>query len=176
MQWTNYALLLALFPAFVGPGNAASFPEELAAVARQHECSPGVYVEGSPEPQHYYAYGYAAAREEKDSAVFWCEGDTDGMPRLVFMFKDPAYDTDGCPNVIVGPDTPGRLSIYKDTEATLDMYVHVDDETKSGPKGLRPTRNGVYSFFDGGAQLGIAISEYFYCHDGAWLKRRELQH
>lgn len=169
-------LTMIISLAIATAGEAGSLPDDLVAVARQHKCSPISDDEASLEPKRYYAYGYAEAGKETDSAVFWCEGETDGMPRLVFTFRDPALDTDGCPNVIAWPDTPGRLGIMKDVDVTLDEYAHVDDKTKPGPKGIRPSRNGVISIFDGAPHFEITITEYFYCHGGAWLKRRELQH
>lgn len=151
---------------------ASELPDELVKVARQNQCSPVAnfhanllgwdYVEKNPPPYGIpppYAYGYAEAGKKADSAVFWCES-----------------DTDGCPNVIKWLETAKNLTVYKDVGSTLDMYVHVGDETRSGPKGVRPTRNGVRSYATGAPHFEHAVSEYFYCHEGKWLVRQELQH
>ena len=141
-------------------------PQELIQFARAKNCSqiddffarPGMI---NPP----YVYGYAPGDEE-DSAVFWCQRQTEGKRQYVlqFMYKKKAPDP-RCADHIVWPNPPRGLSLVKSDRLTSDYFVYLDDRKTSPPKGIPLTGTAVLSTYDG-------VSAWFYCHQGKWLVRQ----
>lgn len=165
---------LALGLAFVvisGHADAAGngklvMPDELIAFAKQQGCVPIVNVMPLPDGVVLpFAYGYAASAEKEDSAVFWCRSNATGHTQIIFMYKEPARDTDGCPNVIKWMDVPGSLIIDRDTAADLDQFVYVDNPSTPGPAGVHVDGNSIMNYFDDGG------GDIFICYQGKWFVR-----
>lgn len=142
-------------------------PEELLHVAFSYQCNqinnffnrPGMV-----DPP--FAYGvYEGAPE--DSAVFWCEKKMKNVTEyyLIIQSSQKKNEEKPCSTKIVWRNYPGGLSIYKNTNTTLDGFVYLNNPKKSAPQNAKITHNAIRSYYDG-------LEELFYCYDGEWLVRQ----
>jgi hypothetical protein len=141
-------------------------PEELLNLARQSGYVPiADFYKDRPDVEPPFVYGYLPGPKE-DSAAFWCQKTKNKETKyfLVFLFKNRNHELCNCPDIIEWQNYPGGLSIYKDTNATLDRFVYITDPKRKVPKNVKLTNNAVRSYYDG-------LEEIFYCYKGEWLVR-----
>lgn len=143
-----------------------SLPKELLEIAKKNGCGEvsGFYNRpGMMKPP--YVYGYLPCNEES-SAVFWCEKKGKGEKRfyLMIMRKGNECKESKCPDKIEWHNFPKGLSIYKDTNTTLEYFYYVNDSRRQPPKTEKLKHNAILSEYDG-------VEELFYCYEGEWVVR-----
>lgn len=143
-----------------------SLPKELLEIAKKSGCKEvtGFYNRpGMIKPP--YVYGYLPCDEE-NSAVFWCEEKEKGERRfyLLIMRKGNKCEELKCRDKIEWHNFPKGLSIYKDTNTTLENFYYVNDSKRTPPKTEKLQHNAILSEYDG-------VEELFYCYEGEWVVR-----
>lgn len=143
-----------------------SLPKELLEIAKKKGCEEvsGFYNRpGMIKPP--YVYGYLPCGEE-NSAAFWCEKKEKAGKRFYLMIMRKANKCEElkCPDMIEWHNFPKGLSIYKDTNTTLEYFYYVNDPTRHPPKTETLKHNAILSEYDG-------VEELFYCHEGKWVVR-----
>lgn len=112
-----------------------------------------------------YAYGYFPGPKE-NSAVFWCENKKNTQRRffLVIVSKDEIKKSLYCDNIIEWQNYPGGLTIFQNTNISLEGFVYLDDPKRNVPENKHLTNNAILSEYDG-------VEVIFYCLNGEWLVR-----
>lgn len=142
-------------------------PEELLEIAKENSCTQvDDFYKGKPgmvKPPFVYSY---TAGSEEDSAVFWCQKIENNKKYnyLLFMFKKP-NELAACAKKVEWKNPPRGLSLYKDSNTTLETFVYINNPKKKGPKNERLKHNAILSEYDG-------VEELFYCYEGEWLVRQ----
>jgi hypothetical protein len=166
----NLLLVVSIMVMFVHLSIAycqtGSLPKELQEIAKKNGCKEVIGFYNRPgmiKPP--YVYGYLPCDEE-NSAVFWCEKKGKGERRfyLMIMRKDNKCEELKCPGKIEWHNFPKGLSIYKDTNTTLENFYYVKDPKRKPPKAEKLKHNGILSEYDG-------VEELFYCYEGEWVVR-----
>lgn len=146
-------------------------PNDLYLYAKEQGCSQvSAFYKERPEvrePPYVYgvlsATGQSAARDF--SAAFWCERPEQDAGKYILLLKlDGRAWPGGCPNLIVGQDFAGGLSVIRDLRESLDAYWNMRDQNPVGKSGQITSGPGIQSQYDGTGNI-------YYCHEGKWIAR-----
>lgn len=170
-NYINYITIIGVFIFFTTFSNrlysSQNLPDELMMFAQKKGFSqvenfykrPGMVFPP-------YVYGYLPGPPQ-NSAVFWCqkEKNEETVYVLIVMIKDNKGEQNNCEAEIEWNNTyPGGLSIYKNTNETLEYFTYLNDPNKKIDKNAKMSHNAILSEYDG-------IEVLFYCHNGEWLYR-----
>ncbi len=123
---------------------------------------------GTLEPCFVYGYFPYEGRVKKyNSAVFWCKRLEGGKEEyfIIIAKREHFRDMLSIDEVLLIPDFPRGLSVFKDTSLTLDQFVYLDNPKQKGPADQKMNSDGIRSIYDGaGTQL--------YKFEDKWLFRQ----